>query len=390
MNSAAQELITILRAAVLGDALPEGFAVRDAEALFRLAKMQDLGHLLLLPEGAEALFEGDLLAALEKERLRAVWRFGMLFHEEERIEALLAREGIPFLPLKGAYVRTLWPEPWMRTSCDIDLLVARESIPRAAELLAREAGFTLCGESPCNLSFASEGDTVHLELHFALCGVASSEAVLARAWDYTREENGRPVLNVPFLLLHLLSHLAMHLLAGGGGIRAVLDILLVRRCLPYDREELAALLCEASLTDFAAAVFRLADLIAGEGEEDALSTRLGNWLIGGQTYADLDRRTLLMAAEGKGAASTAGRFLRRLLLPYRDLMLSYPALRGRPYLYPYFSLVRLLGYLLRGRLGLALRNTRRRRATLERMTEEEKRDAESLLVDLGLKGKSLP
>ena len=30
-----------------------------------------------------------LLAALEKERLRAVWRFGMLFHEEERIEALL-------------------------------------------------------------------------------------------------------------------------------------------------------------------------------------------------------------------------------------------------------------------------------------------------------------
>ena len=30
---------------------------------------------------------------------------------------------IPFLPLKGSVIRQYYPEPWMRTSCDIDILV---------------------------------------------------------------------------------------------------------------------------------------------------------------------------------------------------------------------------------------------------------------------------
>ncbi len=385
MNSTAQELITILRAAVFGDALPEGFAVRDAGALFRLAKMQDLGHLLSVPRGADALFSEKEWAELEKERLRSVWRFGLLAHEEERMSALFTREGIRYLPLKGAYVRALWPEPWMRTSSDIDLLVDRADVTRACELLVKEAGYTLTGESPYNLSLYSEGERVHLELHFALGGAVCSAAVLSRVWEYTREgEGARLVPDTAFLLLHLLSHLAMHLLAGGGGIRPILDIYLVRRRLPYDKEALAALLREASLSAFADAVFRLADAWFGEGEENELTKRLGDWLIGGQMYTDLERRTLLSVAQGKGAPSPAGRFLRRVFIPYRDLALSYPALRGRPYLYPYFAARRLFGYLLRGRLGLAFKNTRRRRQAKKGMKEEEKKTAEALLADLGL------
>ena len=59
MTRTTEELVALLRAAVLGVPLPEGFAPRDYGALFRLAARQDLGHLLydvleeagLLPEG---------------------------------------------------------------------------------------------------------------------------------------------------------------------------------------------------------------------------------------------------------------------------------------------------------------------------------------------------
>ena len=174
------------------------------------------------------------------------------------------------------------------------------------------------------------------------------------------------------------------MLAGGGGIRPLLDIFLVRRHLPYREEELTALLREAGLLPFGTAVLALSDAWFGGGEENALTERLGDWLIGGQMYSDLDRRTLLSAAQGAAAPSPGRAFLGRILIPRRDLALSYPRLSGRPYLYPYYSLVRLLSYLFHGRLGLAFRNTRRRRAARATITAGERASTEAFLRELGL------
>ncbi|MBO4954226.1 MAG: nucleotidyltransferase family protein, partial [Clostridia bacterium] len=35
---------------------------------------------------------------------------------------------IDFMPLKGAVIRQYYPEPWMRTSCDIDIHVKKDRL----------------------------------------------------------------------------------------------------------------------------------------------------------------------------------------------------------------------------------------------------------------------
>jgi hypothetical protein len=49
-------------------------------------------------------------------------------HEFERICLVLEKAKIPHIPLKGSVLRKLYKEPWLRTSCDIDILVQEETL----------------------------------------------------------------------------------------------------------------------------------------------------------------------------------------------------------------------------------------------------------------------
>lgn len=389
MTKTEQEFLQILRAAVLGEPLPEGFSVGEAGALFALARRHDLGHLLSVAlEGTALSRDSELFARSERERLRALWRSGVLSHEEERVTAFLDREGIPYIPLKGAVVRALWPEPWMRTSCDLDILVREEDAGRAALLLCRELGYTARGETYHNHSLYSEGDAVHLELHFSLTEGGTSDAVLARAWEHATPADGaRYVLSPEFLLFHLVSHLATHLLNGGGGVRPIVDVFLVRQQLAYDAAGFAELAREAGLLTFSEAVFSLSEAWLGEGEPAPVSERLGAALLGGRLYSDTDRRAAVEKARRTGrearreARRARRRYFRARLFPGRDrLRVLYPALERHAFLLPFCYLHRLVRLLFGRRLALALE---RGRASAG-VTEEEKTEALALLSSLGL------
>ena len=54
--------------------------------------------------------------------------------EYENLCSAFEKAQIPFLPLKGSVIRKYYPEAWMRTSCDIDILVHDEDVGRAKEI----------------------------------------------------------------------------------------------------------------------------------------------------------------------------------------------------------------------------------------------------------------
>ena len=388
MTRTAEELVALLRAAVAGVPLPEGFAIRDHGALFRLARRQDLGHLLYdVLTAAGLLPEGALREALRRERLRAVWRYGSLAHEGERITAALREAGIGYLPLKGAAVRALWPEPWMRTSCDLDLLVREEEVTRAAEVIREALGYTLRGVGYRDLSLFAPGDLVHLELHFSLRGDSPADPVLARVWEYaTPGEGGCYELDPAFRIYHLLTHTAYHLRAGGGGMRQVADLYLLCRE-PYDEATLDALLREAGLSIFGKTALRLAGMWFGEGEPSPLAEALGRALAEGALYSDLVRRAANERAEGlsRPARREARRRRRayirsRLFLSRQELSALYPVLLRHPLLTPFCQVRRWCRLLLGGRLRLTLRRAR----AAGRVTPEQAEASRKLLSELGL------
>ena len=389
MTATEQEFLQIFRAAVLGESLSDGVSVGDAGALFALARRHDLGHLLCgVLRGQAAITSEPMCTLLEREHLRAVWRAGVLSHEEERISALLDREGIPYILLKGAVVRPLWPEPWMRTSCDLDILVREEDAATAASLICDLLGYTARGETYHNHSLYSEGGAVHLELHFRITDGGAFDPVLSRVWEYAAPSHGACyTLSPAFLLFHLVAHLATHLLNGGGGARAIADLYLVRAFLEIDGEEFAALAREAGLLTFARAVFSLSEVWFSDGTPTAETDLLGERLLRGCLYGDIDRRAAVerareMTPVSRREARRARRaYIRSRLFPARaQLTVLYPRLARHGWLLPLCYLHRWGRLLLGGRLSL----TARRRRAAARVTDEATARERELLTVLGL------
>ena len=106
----------------------------DEEALqhlYRLSKAQDLAHLVAyaLTEN-KAIMSADLSVKFQKQLGLAVYRTTLNDSMLSRISALLEEIGVDFIPLKGSVLRAYYPRGWMRTSCDIDVLIHECDVER--------------------------------------------------------------------------------------------------------------------------------------------------------------------------------------------------------------------------------------------------------------------
>ena len=121
--------------------LPDTSA-RFLSALYGVSKKHDIAHLVgdaLIKNGL--IEDGDLKSQFQNQTLMAVCRYENLNYEFGRICEILEETRIPFIPLKGAVIRQYYPEPWMRTSCDIDILVHEEDLERAVKILKEKAQY---------------------------------------------------------------------------------------------------------------------------------------------------------------------------------------------------------------------------------------------------------
>ena len=188
-------LIALLRYEIKGtelcDEVKNAITTETLHSLYKLSKRHDLTHLV-----ADALEKNGLLPKqvdtkkrFLQERNMAIYRYEQMRYELECISEVLSGAGIPFVALKGSVIRRLYPEPWMRTSCDIDVLVREEEIDKAANHLKEELGYTREAKRTANeLSLYTIGG-VHLELHYDLSeGNRYGKDVLSDIWRYTREE----------------------------------------------------------------------------------------------------------------------------------------------------------------------------------------------------------
>ena len=156
-------------------------------ALYKLSKSHDMVHLVadaldkngLLPDGTEAK------KRFLQQRSMAIYRYEQINYELEEICRVLAEEEIEHIPLKGSVIRQYYPEPWMRTSCDIDLLVRTEKVDKAASLLQEKLHYKNEGKGPHDISLFSESG-VHLELHYDTVeeGYAqNANEILSHIWE---------------------------------------------------------------------------------------------------------------------------------------------------------------------------------------------------------------
>lgn len=338
-----QMLFALLRCAIRGTTLSEGEREQYSEdllpALNAIAQKHDMAHLLALGLKQNRLLpERD--AEIKKDILKAAYRYERLNYEFERLCQALESAQIPFLPLKGSVLRAYYPEPWMRTSCDIDVLVHEEDTQRAVSTLTEHCGYTGGQKDSHDVSLFAPGKE-HIELHYDLVedGIANaSSRVLANVWETSGVRAGHnfwyEMSDEMFYFYHI-AHMAKHFENGGCGIRPFLDLWIMEHE-GANRQKRDELLEQGELLKFARAARKLSELWFGKGERDDLLQQMENYILRGGVYGTNENRISIQRQKEGGALRYAISqiIIPKIIIPYDTIKFYYPILQTHRWLTP--------------------------------------------------------
>ncbi len=363
-----EEIIKSLNSAVIGE-------------LIKIAKAHDLTHLLAdALEKAGKLPDDDAGKILKKARKVAIFRNECIKKDIYNVCNILNGAKVHFIRLKGARIRSYYPGDWMRTSCDIDVLVKEEELEKAMEILQKENWKVKGSKTFHDISLYSENGT-HLELHFRIKGSDYlKEDVSDKIWDYSvlKEEGAYEYIQTAeYFMFHLISHIATHFITSGCGIKYFLDIYILKDKLEFDKEKLICLLKESGLEKFYKKILDLADVWFNGREHDELTKNMELFILTGGTYGTESHRMKNSQVKSRGKL----RYIkRRIFPPYTSLIKRYPALKGKKYLTPVFQAKRLANMLFSGKTQKSVMELKKVKNT----SGEDLSEREKMLKGIGL------
>ena len=355
-----QVLLALLRNVVCGQPLPEEMksaCTEDMiEAVYNDANRHDLAHLAGQALSKLSLPESEGLAKCKKATKQAIFRYMRLDMAYTQSCDALEKAQIPFIPLKGSVLRSYYPEPWMRTSCDIDILVHPQDLNTAVEALKTSLQFTESGKGDHDISLFSPMG-VHLELHYDTMPedyiINSSDKVLAQVWDDAtpiRPGACHHKMSDGMFYFYHLAHWAKHLSINGCGIRPALDLWVLNHCIEPDAAQRKKYLEQGELLSYGQAMERLAEVWFSQAQSDPMTEQLAQYVLGCDIYGTVEQQALQSQRKMGGGLSYA---FSRIFLPYDVIKVDYPILRKHKWLMPFCYIVRWSKILLRGRVGFA-------------------------------------
>ena len=360
----------------------------NLSAIYEISKRNDMAHLIGFAIEKHGLIspEDETFAKFQKQQYLAMYRCEGMEYEIARMRETFEDGGIDFIMLKGAVIRELYPEGWMRTSSDIDVLVRAEDHTRAEELLIRNLAYSKGVEGNHDHSLHSEGG-VHVELHFTLVDddrANSAHEMLKKAWEYATQAEGKKhefELKDEMFFLYHISHLAKHVEYAGSGIRPFIDLWLINRVAERDVEARNELLSRCSLERFASFCFELSQYWLGEIKNlSETGKKLEMFVLNCGIYGSEKNR---IAMHQRGGKSRIGYIWSRLFYPYAELKNIYPVLQKHKWLTPFYQMKRWLKLITGEKTAKVIKEI----GTLNNVTDEDISEIGEFMCELGLETK---
>ena len=355
--NAKELLMALLRAEVCGGdvspSLKESLTEEALEPLYTLAKAHDLAHIVGNALGKiGALPKNEVATQFRRQGMLAMMRCAQLEFEYENICAALEEAQIPYIPLKGAILRNYYPESWMRTSCDIDVLVKPEDVETAASALTEKYGYRRGKESAHDLSLYSSG-SVHLELHHTAVEdgrAGSAQKVLGRIWEDAAPRTPgayQHCLSDAMFYFYHIAHMAKHMEEGGSGVRSFLDLWIINNRMEGDVNARKQLLEEGGLLAFEAVAQRLTNAWFCGGETDRLAGQLEQFVLTGGVYGSVENNVAIKQLQMGNKLQYA---FARIVPSYEKMKDRYPVLARHKWLLPILYVVRWFDTAFTGRV----------------------------------------
>lgn len=377
-------MLQLFRYALCDDIAKDAFDLKreNWNELFKLSKKHDLAHLIgYALKGSENKIDADIQKAFEQEMNMAMFRYVKIRYDLDAISNALERAQIKFIPLKGSVIRKYYREPWLRTSCDIDILIDDSDVEKAKKVFIEELNYTYDSAWNYEVSFYTPSKT-HIELHRLLKDDnPKAEAVLSTVWERsspTSEHSFHFEMCDEMYYFYHIVHMAKHFVNGGCGIRPFIDLWVLNHNCEFDKQKRYALLDEAGLLPFAKEVERLSEVWIGNRPHTTRSEQLERFILNGGTYGTVENRVAVQEAISGGKFSY---ILSRVFLPYDQLKIVYPNLEKRKWLFPFYQVKRWFRLFRKGKMKRTVHEVK----TTSSVTLAESDRTTRLLKELGLK-----
>ena len=323
--------------------------------LYQLSSKHDLTHIVAAALKKQGLLGADPVSEGYLHKLKTtMFRHVTFSYTLERIRALFEAEGITFVPLKGSVLSKYYPQEWMRTKSDLDVLVKEEELKLAKELLMDKLGYTVQKQNYHDIAMRSP-EGVLLELHFRLLEHEDNvDHVLERVWDYVEPiapDRFEYVMTNEFLMFHVHAHMYYHFIHGGCGLRFLVDIYLMNQAMTFNWDKLETMYRVCGLETFVGYVEQLINVCFGDGEHSEVTAMMEEYILTGGLFGSFESKIKARKTQSKGKV----RYLAgRIFMPLHEMQASYPVLEKHPVLYPVYTAKRWLKMLNKEKAGTAV------------------------------------
>ena len=341
-------MFELLRNTIKGDDLSaetlNGIPQEVLADVYALSNKHDLAHLI-----AFSLYKNKLIEAGSKayeaymyqERL-ALFRYENINYQLQIICDLFEKEKISHIPLKGAVIRPLYPEPWMRTSCDIDILIKKDDVDRAIEILKEHFNCKTADQNSYNISLLTQNN-VNIELHFDLTSEEQNQAikdVLLDVWNTSLLEEGYKfkykMADEMYFFYHL-AHMSKHFAGPGCGIRPFIDVWLLDKMPNIDKQARMEIVKRGGLDKFMTEIEYCAKVWMEKLPHNQTTVVIEDFILHSGIYGNIENLTISRQYIKGGKVRYA---MSRIFLSYKELKTHYPVLDKHKWLYPFCQIRR--------------------------------------------------
>lgn len=264
----------------------------------------------------------------------------------------LDKAGVPFLPLKGAILKNLYPMPYHRYFTDIDIYVGDE-FDKAEKVLLKLGYDKLVDTDHNDVSYVKK-PSLHIELHKELFpDDYTFEGYFDEPYKRTRIKEGYKyyhVFNDDDFFIHVLCHLYKHFTFGGCGLKMYLDIYVMLKKMSLDMDYIRSELRSLGMEGFLDTTLKLtAFLFDGEKPNDEL-IEIAEFVFNNSTFGNADNRLVLDYDKRHGEKRTTWGnikyFADRWQLKYSQMKQRYKMLKYLPFLLPFCYIHRFFAALI--------------------------------------------
>ncbi len=384
-----QLLFSLLRIAIRED-MQEAIEIHSIneeewKSLYMLAHKHDVSALVafgLEKLGGFKAVSNSVARKFKQEMMTAVYRYEKQNYDFQRITEALENGKISFIPLKGSVIRKYYPEPYLRTSCDIDILIAEKDINDAKNILLQELGCVEGKQNSHEYSVVTPSET-HVELHYNLIEEAwakSANKVLKNVWETAGYRCGYEFwleLSDEIFYFYHIAHMAKHFENGGCGIRSLVDLWILNTFVEHDKIQRECLLEKGGLLKFSNEMTKLAESWFESVLEDEITKQVEAYIVSGGIYGTMKNKVAVQQQQKGGKFRYV---LSKMFVPYEYLKWQYPILQKRRWLTPFMQVCRWFRLIF---CGCANRNIKELRYN-QNISKEEAKQMKEFLRNIGL------